>query len=75
MTNDCAFTGDLLATATASRVDVWKMEQPKDDEAQEISPVHSLRKFDDLVTALALRKDGVVAAGDKLGRIQLLSVK
>ena len=66
-TNDAAFAGKLLATATASRVDVWKMQEPSDENNDELTPKHSLRNFRDIVTAVDLRADGVVVAGDKLG--------
>lgn len=71
-TNDAVFAGKLLATATATRVDVWKLEAPTEEDADEIKPRHTLRNFHDIVTAVDMRADGVVIAGDKLGKIQLV---
>lgn len=55
-----------------------------DDEAEQaeklendtgLKPSTSIRKFDDLVTAVKLRQDGqLILCGDKLGKIQLLQV-
>lgn len=49
-----------------------KEEQNDDD----LRPIATIRKFDDLVTAVKLRKDGqIVLCGDKLGKVQLIQIK
>ena len=62
-----------MASATAARVDIWRMQQNQDEEAEQIEPLHTIRKFDDMVTSLKIREDGqVLLTGDKLGKIQLM---
>ena len=72
----------MLATATAARVDIWKLmaNERKDgedfDPDFQIEPVSSLRRFTEQVTAIKLREDGnVLLAGDKLGKIELVELK
>ena len=99
MTNDISFcqigNKAYAATATASRVDIWKLQEQRDDEEDkkkkdddlsdgedrpeeeaklendtDLSPVTTISKLEDLVTAVKLRKDGqVVLCGDKLGKV------
>jgi|TARA_B110001450_G_C17244798_1_gene328989 hypothetical protein len=60
----------LMASATAARVDIWRMQQSQDEDADQIEPLHTIRKFDDMVTSLKIREDGqVLLTGDKLGKI------
>ena len=60
----------LMASATAARVDIWKMQQNQDEDADQIEPLHTIRKFDDMVTSLKIREDGeILLTGDKLGKI------
>lgn len=91
MTNDVSFCAPqsmessstnpgLVATATAARVDIWKLQQnkpnPEDSEPDQITPWQSIRKFKETVTAVKLREDGqVFLAGDKMGRIELVEIK
>ena len=77
---------EMLATSTSIRVDIWRLQQKKqkaeeekgddsnsdDYDFDQQTPLHTLSRFDDAVTAIKLREDGqVILAGDKLGTIQL----
>lgn len=75
-----------MATATALRVDIWKLQQKEkkkegvdddfDYDDDQIEPYQSLRRFQETVTAIKLREDGqVIVAGDKMGRIELIEIK
>ena len=52
----------LVATSTAARVDIWKLQQHKPDpevsEPDQISPWQSIRRFSETVTAIKMREDG-----------------
>lgn len=91
MTQDVSFSkpaaaaggeSGLLATATGARVDVWRLQhnevkEGEDDDfgPEELAPIHTLRRFTEVVTALKLREDGsVFLAGDKLGKIELVEL-
>jgi|TARA_B110000285_G_C15043557_1_gene573073 hypothetical protein len=77
----------LLATATALRVDIWKLQQKEkkkegvagddfDYDDDQIEPFQSLRRFTETVTAVKLREDGqVIVAGDRMGKIELIEIK
>ena len=52
----------LMATATATRVDIWKLQQQAksddDEEPDQIEPWQSIRKFKEQITSIKLREDG-----------------
>ena len=78
--NDQRSREGLLASATGARVDIWRLQQQEEKEDDEdehdgLTPIHTLRRFTEMVTAIKLREDGqILLAGDKLGKIEMIEL-
>ena len=81
MTEDMSFcvteSGQcMLATAVGSRVEIWKLQQPEGEDADQIEPAQSITKFTEHITSLKLRDDGkLILVGDKSGKIELVELQ
>jgi len=45
------------------------------EQNSDLKPIHTLRRFTEVVTAIKLREDGqILLAGDKLGKIEMVEL-